>query len=101
MSPAYGIAPRRFKDEIERFRPGSFEWHLPILMKFLRDQFEGGRAYVEPFARSRTLTFDPLFSAFQQSKHPVKVFAGWPPTVEDCWPPIQFVLTRSSRAFGS
>jgi hypothetical protein len=51
-------------------------------------------------AHSRTLSFYLFLSAFQQRKHAVKVFDGWSPAVEDCSPPIQFVLARSSRAFG-
>src|SRR5262245_26950470 len=49
---------------------------------------------------STTLSFDLFFSAFQQGKHLIKVFDGWSPTVEDRSPPIRFVLTRPSRAFG-
>jgi hypothetical protein len=48
---------------------------------------------------ARTLPLDPLLSAFQCRKHPVKVFNGWSPTIENCAPPAYFALARLSCAF--
>lgn len=47
-----------------------------------------------PFPYLRTLSFDVLFGAFQQRKHPVKVFNGWSPTIENCTAPADFALAR-------
>ena len=46
-----------------------------------------------------TLSIDLFLSIFQKRNHLVEILNGWSSTVEDCRPPIHFVLTGSSRAF--